>query len=200
MRPRGFPRRDWTRSIGGYQMRSRLMSAFGTTVPDCLYPEVPEVRRVGINTNDTNEAMKADVVKGVDVDNDPKSNPTNDDNTSNIDNTNSIRDKNSTTKQPNNHTCFACEKLRQQFADWRNAFTISDAKQRCRLVRPGYSCGVLSSGGLLCTMAAIRSGFVPRWGTEINETMQKMWRDLTNTASLDSRWNISYSDESQRWW
>ena len=122
------------------------MSAFGTTVPDCLYPEVPEVRRVGINTNDTNEAMKADVIKGVDVDNDPKSNPTNDDNTSNIDNTNSIRDKNSTTKQPNNHTCFACEKLRQQFADWRNAFTISDAKQRCRLVRPGYSCGVYPLG------------------------------------------------------
>ena len=197
MRPRGFPRRDWTRSIGGYQMRSRLMSAFGTTVPDCLYPEVPEVRRVGINTNDTNEAMKADVVKGVDVDNDPKSNPTNDDNTSNIDNTNSIRDKNSTANQPNNHTCFACEKLRQQFADWRNAFTISDAKQRCRLVRPGYSCGVLSSGGLLCTMAAIRSGFVPRWGTEINETMQKMWSDLTNTASLGDTFKTNCTQQQR---
>jgi hypothetical protein len=58
--------------------------------------------------------------------------------------------------------CFRCEKLSDSYEQWRNDFTVAKAKARCRKVRKSYSAGVLSSGGLLCTMAAIRNGFTPK--------------------------------------
>ena len=51
--------------------------------------------------------------------------------------------------------------------------------------------GVFSSGGCLDTLAAIRSGFTPVWGTEICERKRYMWRDLTRTRDLGSTWDVN---------
>ena len=72
------------------------------------------------------------------------------------------------------HEWFVASVRAQEFAEWRNRFSVSMAKQQCRKVRRSYSCGIFSSGGLLCTMSAIRSGFTPRWGTEIDGKMARM--------------------------
>lgn len=91
--------------------------------------------------------------------------------------------------------CMYCENVRQEFRQWRNKFTIQQAKERCRKVRSSYSCGILSSGGLLCTIAAIRSGFTPKFGTEIDEKMKKMWRDLTGLDSLGDTFAQEFTEE-----
>ena len=82
------------------------------------------------------------------------------------------------------HECFVASVRAQEFNEWRNRFSVSMAKQQCRKVRRSYSCGIFSSGGLLCTISAIRSGFTPRWGTEIDGKMARMWTDLTGTPCL----------------
>ena len=51
---------------------------------------------------------------------------------------------------------------------WREPFTINMAKQACRHNnRDKYSVAILASGGLLDTLAAIRAGLSPIWGSEI---------------------------------
>ena len=82
------------------------------------------------------------------------------------------------------HECFVASVRAQEFNEWRNIFSVSMAKQRCRKVRRSFSCGIFSSGGLFCIMSAIRSGFTPRWGTEIDGKMARMWTDLTGTPCL----------------
>ena len=44
-----------------------------------------------------------------------------------------------------------------------------------------FSCVILAAGGLLDTVAAMRSGFFPIWGTELCEKQRAMWKTLTNT-------------------
>ena len=53
---------------------------------------------------------------------------------------------------------------------------------------------ILSSGGLLDTMAAIRSGFSPIWGTEIDSRKQNMWETLTGNQSLGDTFQLTYSE------
>ena len=61
-----------------------------------------------------------------------------------------------------------------------------------------FTCAVLCSGGLICTQAAVRSGFQVIWGTEIcpqhpdyggkcncgSNDQQRMWTDWTGTPCL----------------
>ena len=58
-----------------------------------------------------------------------------------------------------------------------------------------YSCGIFSSGGLLCTHTAIRAGFSPLWGTEIEPKMQQMWSDLTKTRCLGDTFAVDFRRE-----
>ena len=46
-----------------------------------------------------------------------------------------------------------------------------------------YSVAVLGSGGLLDAIAAVRSGFVPVWGTEICPKQASMWKSLFNCVN-----------------
>lgn len=75
---------------------------------------------------------------------------------------------------------------------FRNQFSIEQAKQLCRTNDTDkYSVGILATGGCLCTLAAIRAGLFPIWGSEIHDPTnpwtklcQDMWRDLTGVDSL----------------
>ena len=55
--------------------------------------------------------------------------------------------------------------------------------------------GVLASGGAICTMAAIRAGWRPIWGTEIDAAQQKLWEDLTGAKCLGDTFTADYSAE-----
>ena len=68
-------------------------------------------------------------------------------------------------------------------------------QRRSNKHQPGFSVGVFSSGGCLDTLAAIRAGFTPVWGTEICERKRAMWRDLTRTRDLGSTWDVNWEDQ-----
>ena len=44
-----------------------------------------------------------------------------------------------------------------------------------------FSFVIFAAGGLLDTVAAMRSGFFSIWGTELCEKQRAMWKTLTNT-------------------
>ena len=50
---------------------------------------------------------------------------------------------------------------------WRDSFTFQNAYDQCHNTHSKFTAVVLQSGGLLCTLAAIRSGWTPIFGTEI---------------------------------
>ena len=85
--------------------------------------------------------------------------------------------------------------MARKLSEWRESLTLIQAKQACRRISNSYSCGVLCSGGCLDTLAAIRSGFVPIWGTEIEPVMKTMWSDLTGTASLGDTFAVDWSQQ-----
>ena len=68
----------------------------------------------------------------------------------------------------------------------------------CRRVRKSYSVGVMSSGGLLCTMAAIRCGFTPTWGTEIDEKLAELWVKLTKAKCLGDTFKVDFTDKGKK--
>jgi site-specific DNA-cytosine methylase len=56
-----------------------------------------------------------------------------------------------------------------------------------------YSVAVLASGGLLDTLAAIRSGLMPIWGSDTDTSMQALWKDLVGTDSYGDAFSIDLS-------
>ena len=85
---------------------------------------------------------------------------------------------------------------------WRDSFTFQNAYDQCHNTHSKFTAVVLQSGGLLCTLAAIRSGWTPIFGTEIcpqhptapqmceevkqiqncnKNKQQQMWKHLTGT-------------------
>ena len=47
----------------------------------------------------------------------------------------------------------------------------------------GYSVAVLGSGGLLDTIAAVKVGVIPVWGTEVCPTQQRLWHQFTSSPN-----------------
>ena len=78
---------------------------------------------------------------------------------------------------------------------WRNKYSISALKQRQRGANKTFSLGTMSSGGCLDTIAAIREGFRPIWGTEICEKKRALWRNLTNTRDLGDTFAVEWENE-----
>lgn len=76
---------------------------------------------------------------------------------------------------------------------WRDKYQMPWYHQRCASVSPSYSVAVLSAGGCLDTMAAIRTGFTPIWGTEIDTDKQLMWRQLTCSPCLGDTFQLDYA-------
>ena len=65
---------------------------------------------------------------------------------------------------------------------WRNACSMAEISDRLES-QEGYSVAVLGSGGLLDTIAAVRAGFIPVWGTEVCPKQQRLWCELTSSPN-----------------
>ena len=78
---------------------------------------------------------------------------------------------------------------------WRNSMPIDAAKAACSRPEKGLTVGVLSSRGCLDTLAAVRTGFTPIWGTEVSERMSTLWSQITRAPDLGDTWNVSWEKE-----
>ena len=81
----------------------------------------------------------------------------------------------------------------EELRTWREAFTVSMAKQRCRSKQSAYSVGIFCSGGCLDTFAAIRTGWSPQWSTEIDTQRAKMFEDLTGAPCLGDTFKTNFT-------
>ena len=67
--------------------------------------------------------------------------------------------------------------FRDRYPMHKIRMTYSDKK-------PAYSVAVLAFGGMLCTIASMIAGFIPRWGSEIDHVNQKMWHDMCPNSPI----------------
>lgn len=59
--------------------------------------------------------------------------------------------------------------MSKAMADWRDDVPITKAKSLCKeLSEDAFSVGILASGGLLDTIAAVRAKLAPIWGSDID--------------------------------
>ena len=65
---------------------------------------------------------------------------------------------------------------------WRNAASMAELRDKIES-QEGYSVAVLGSGGLLDTIAAVRAGFIPVWGTEVCPKQQALWYNFTSSPN-----------------
>ena len=77
-------------------------------------------------------------------------------------------------------------KMEEQLKSWRDSYTFKDAAQEMSRGSDGskFTVGILFSGGLLDTFAAVRSGFKLIWGCERNTSQARMWTKFTGTENL----------------
>jgi hypothetical protein len=74
--------------------------------------------------------------------------------------------------------------LQKQLSEWRNTFTIQQAKTEGKSVKQQFTLGVLCSGGCLDTLAGMRAGFKAVWSSEISASQSRMFEDLTGGSCL----------------
>ena len=75
--------------------------------------------------------------------------------------------------------------VKEELRRFREGFGIEDAKRKCRRsTEDQYSVAIATSGGCLCTLAAIRAGFHPIWGSEIEPRNGAMFEDLTASPNM----------------
>ena len=68
--------------------------------------------------------------------------------------------------------------VRKELKSFRDKYPIQKIRQIYSGKKPAYSCAVLAFGGMLCTIASMIAGFIPRWGSEIDLKSREMWSDL----------------------
>jgi len=80
-----------------------------------------------------------------------------------------------------------------EFHTWRNSKSIEDIRNTAKQTKTGITIAVLSSGGCIDTIAAIKAGFKPIWATEICPIKQRMWEDLTTTKCYGDTFSQDYT-------
>ena len=78
--------------------------------------------------------------------------------------------------------------LGEELEAWRNACGMAEISNRIES-EAGYSVAVLGSGGLVDTIAAVRAGFIPVWGTEVCPKQQALWCKLTSSPNYPDTFN-----------
>ena len=86
-------------------------------------------------------------------------------------------------------TCAAAK----EFHTWRNTHSIQDIKNTARAEQTRPTVAILSSGGCIDLIAAVKASFKPIWSTEINKSQQLMWEDLTGTVCYGDTFKQDYS-------
>jgi site-specific DNA-cytosine methylase len=98
------------------------------------------------------------------------------------------------TKAPDNIKSYSNEGMVTELANWREELSITKAKQLCRSsTEQKYSVAVLACGGLLDTLAAIRAGLMPIWGSDTDQLSREMWNNLVGNQCYDDAFKINYS-------
>ena len=93
------------------------------------------------------------------------------------------------------HVAAAASSLNPHYK-WRQQLPMEAARTFCRSTNNrNPTVGVFSSGGCLDTLAAIRSGFRPIWGTEVNERMRTLWGHLTGTPDLGDTFSVNWANQ-----
>ena len=83
--------------------------------------------------------------------------------------------------------------MAEELQIWRDQFSMDDYKNMARNKNNKMTMAALASGGLICTMAAMRAGWRPIWGTEICSKQKQMWENLTGTSCLGDTFTVDYS-------
>ena len=60
-----------------------------------------------------------------------------------------------------------------------------------------YSVAVLACGGMLDTLAAIRAGLIPIWGSDTDKLSQQLWRDLVGNECYGDSFKLHYESMRQ---
>jgi site-specific DNA-cytosine methylase len=85
-----------------------------------------------------------------------------------------------------------------ELATWRKQFNIDKAKQSCRKhAHDKYSVAVMACGGLLDTLAAIRAGLTPIWGSDTCKLSKQMWKDLVGNECYDDSFKMNTESPRQ---
>ena len=88
--------------------------------------------------------------------------------------------------QENSNYKYNNKRLSDQLTDWRDCLTFNMAMEEMSSQKRGkqFTMATLFSGGLLDTFAAVRCGFTPIWGAEIDTNQQRMWEKFTNSPNV----------------
>ena len=62
--------------------------------------------------------------------------------------------------------------------------SMHEVHAKCMSGVPKYTLGTLASGGCIDTIAAINTGLLPIWGTEVCERKRALWRRLTRSPDM----------------
>ena len=82
--------------------------------------------------------------------------------------------------------------MANELATWREQFNIDKAKQSCRQsAHDKYSVAVMACGGLLDTLAAIRAGLAPIWGSDTCKLSKQLWKDLVGNECYDDAFKLN---------
>lgn len=83
--------------------------------------------------------------------------------------------------------------MAHELANWREQLNITKAKRLCRnSTEDKYSVAILACGGMLDTLAAIRAGLMPIWGSDTNEISRQMWANLVGNKCYGDAFGINY--------
>ena len=72
---------------------------------------------------------------------------------------------------------------------------MSSVIDACRSDVPKCTLGTLASGGCIDTIAAIQTGLLPIWGTEVCERKRALWRRLTRSPDLGDTFQVRWDDK-----
>ena len=111
---------------------------------------------------------------------------------SNCDSAQTIREKPAETATAANQPREQRKGVAEDLRAWREKFTVEDAKFKARQGVPTYSAGVFCSGGCLDTLALIRSGFQPKWSTEVDGQRAAMFEDISNRRCLGDTFKCDF--------
>ena len=80
---------------------------------------------------------------------------------------------------------------------WRQQMPVAAAQAHCKTPGlQGPTVGVFSSGGCLDTLAALRCGFRPLWGTEVDERLRTLWSHLTGAPDLGDTFRVDWHTQA----
>ena len=83
--------------------------------------------------------------------------------------------------------------MRKELTMWREAVTEKQIRSWSRDEENQMTIAILGAGAGLCTYSAVRAGFRPIWAAEIDETRNKILKDLYGVRCVGDAFEADYS-------